>query len=71
MKQTTLSKIFKSGDPTKIVKQGTQIKFADGTSFWIGDATLYHEPTTSDGGIGWNLNSPLMKKEISEIKCFS
>jgi len=34
---------------------------------WIGDATLFHEPSTNDGGIGWNYDHPIMKKYVIEV----
>lgn len=36
-------------------------------NIWIGDATPYHEPSTSDGGFGWNYDNPTMKKYVIEV----
>ena len=36
-------------------------------SFYIGNATPYHEPNSNDGGFGWDLDHERMEKYISEI----
>lgn len=36
-------------------------------SFYVGNCTPYLNPTTNDGGIGWDMNHPRMAKYISEI----
>ena len=36
-------------------------------TFYIGNATPYHEPSINDGGFGWNLDHERMGKYISEI----
>lgn len=33
----------------------------------VGNCTPYHEPSTSDGGIGWNNNHSRMKKYVIEV----
>lgn len=39
-------------------------------SIWIGDATVYHEPSANDGGFGWNFNNPVMNKFVLEINLY-
>lgn len=36
-------------------------------TIWIGDATLYHEPSTNDGGFGWDYEHPNMNKYVLEV----
>ena len=36
-------------------------------SFLIGDCTPFQEPSSSDGGFGWNMNDPRMDMSIVEI----
>lgn len=71
-KQLTLKEYCQLGR----IKPGQQLYLADvdssgctrnGKTIWIGDATPYIIPTTNDGGIGWDLNDPLMAKAVVEI----
>lgn len=39
-------------------------------SFWIGDATPYHKPSTNDGEIGWLYSDPMMSKMVLEVHTF-
>lgn len=36
-------------------------------TFWIGHATVYHCPSTNDGGFGWLFDSEICKKYIVEV----
>lgn len=38
--------------------------------FWVGDCTPYHQPSDSDGEIGWDYNVPTMKKIVLEIHTY-
>lgn len=50
-------------------KSGVDISF-DAEDVWIGDATPYHEPSTHDAGFGWDRDSNLCKKFVTEIHTF-
>lgn len=36
-------------------------------SFYIGDCTPYMQPTTNDGGVGWNLEDPRFDMYVNEV----
>jgi len=42
-------------------------------TFYLGDATPYHQPSDNDGGFGWDMDHPRMSMLISEVHmpCFT
>ena len=62
MKYNTLREFFTQS--SNGLKVGDFIQFEDGTNLLIGDATEYHEPSQSDGGIGWDWDGALSNKKI-------
>lgn len=38
--------------------------------FWVGDCTPYHQPSNSDGEIGWDYDAPIMKKIVLEVHIY-
>lgn len=49
------------------VRVGDFVKFTDGSTMLIGDATMYIQPTTSDGSIGWDWSSKPCTLEIEMV----
>lgn len=61
---------FKAGQNILIGEVGKDGTTFNTESFWIGDATPFHGPSTNDGGIGWNWNVPIMNKFVLEIHTY-
>lgn len=48
-----------------LLEVGQLITFKNGEQIIIGNATMYHEDTTNDGGIGWDWNDA---REILKVE---
>lgn len=57
----------KPGQRLCLVNIDNQGRKSDFESIWIGDATMYHAPSTSDGGIGWDMSHERMSKFVLEV----
>lgn len=66
MKKMTVGKFVENG----LLKRGKLLILEDGDSLLIGDATLYCQDTTSDGGIGWDWGDDRVIVEVRDVNLF-
>jgi hypothetical protein len=47
-------------------KDGEFIEYPE--TIWIGNATLYHQPTDNDAEIGWDFDDEIMDYYVMEVR---